>query len=63
MESLKVHTAPIYEGVLTNWEKHNDSMHDFKKTYIGNDILISNVLTTPQIVFLNFDLIKEIISA
>lgn len=43
--------------------KRNDAFYSYKHHYPGVDVLVANVLNKPNIVIMNIDIIKDVMSA
>ena len=54
--------APYYEVLADCFEKKRDTFYNHKNEYFDKDVIVSNVLTHPEVVLLNPVLIKELLS-
>ena len=56
-------TVPFYDDLAASTSEKGDPYYEHKRKYTSVDVMVTNVLVRPNIVLMNPDMIKEMISA
>jgi len=55
-------STPFYNELFQDSKNHEDPLFSHKHKYPGVDVVLANMLTKPSIVFMNAEIIKEMMS-
>ena len=52
------YTVPFFTDIIGNGTKHKDALYSHKHSYVGKDLVLTNMLTRPSMILMNEELIK-----
>jgi len=59
---FKPYSAPFFIQFVEDKDKHSDPIYTHRHIYPTNDIILSNLLTKPEIIIMNAQMIREVMS-
>lgn len=59
---FKSYGIPLYEKFDESFQKYGDSTHICKNEYMGHDVILTNLLYYPELVFTNPSLVNELLN-